>query len=227
MPTNMETEGYAIAWGVEAYTRKKSLDMTIRDLQRRESDWILLSDLDEILGHPSILQAMKTPIRLQVLHRLLERPRATRYRERASHDTQNGAQVWRARVRRSERALSMIGGNQWRDVGNYMREHCNSTAATLVEDACWHCSWRFDKMESYVDKMESYSHTEHNNPQSQTQEWTIDHVNRGINLFEYDWVSYNPADDDHKRGNFASCKELRVEQTDTQISVWAENEILY
>lgn len=60
MPTDMEAEGYVKAWGVEAYTRGKGLDMTIRDLQPRKGDWILLSDLDEIL-RPSILQAMKTP----------------------------------------------------------------------------------------------------------------------------------------------------------------------
>ncbi|KAG0036811.1 hypothetical protein BGZ82_003680 [Podila clonocystis] len=178
MPTDTEAEGYAETWGVEDYTRSKGLDMTLRELQPREGDWIFLSELDEI-PRPSILQAMKIP---DPPPRLLERTRATRYREREWRDTQNGARIGGPEYDEQNRALFMTGGNQLRDTGNYMRERRNSTAATLVEDACWHCSWWFDKMEYYVDKMKSYSHTEHNNPQYQTQEWIIGHVNRGINL---------------------------------------------
>ncbi|KAF9311324.1 hypothetical protein BG003_007544 [Podila horticola] len=221
MPTDMEAEGYAKAWGIEAYTRSKGLDMAIRKLQPHEGDWILLSDLDEI-PRPSILQAMKTPDpESEVDSLFLDRPIAEgpswdlfrlacrfyyysfefyndfwngpvllRYRERESHDTRMAHGFGGPEYDEQKRVLSMIGDNQWRDAGYYMREHRNSDAATLVEDACWHCSWCFDKMESYVDKMKSYSHTEHNNPQYQTQEWIIDHVNRGVDLFDRDWVSY-------------------------------------
>lgn len=221
MPTDMEAEGYAKAWGVEAYTRSKGLEMTIHDLQPREGDWILLSDLDEI-PRPSILQAMKIPDPASEVESLfLDRPIAEgpswdlfrlacrfyyysfefyngfwngpvllRYRERKSHSTRVAHGFGGPEYSEQQRVLSMIGDNEWRDAGYYMREHRNSGAATLVEDACWHCSWCFDKMESYVDKMKSYSHTEHNDPKYQTQEWIIDHVNRGIDLFERSWVSY-------------------------------------
>ncbi|KAF9381215.1 hypothetical protein CPB97_007894 [Podila verticillata] len=199
MPTDMEAEDYVKAWGVEAYTRGKGLDMTIRDLQPRKGDWILLSDLDEIL-RPSILQAMKTPRpSLQDLFRLACRfyhylyeiyndfwngPVLLRYRERESHSQRMAHGFGGPEYSEQQCVLSMIGDNEWHDVGYYMREHRNSRAATLVKDACWHCSWCFDRMEFYVDKMKSYSHTEHNDLKFQTQEWIIDYVNRGIDLFE-------------------------------------------
>lgn len=69
--------------------------------------------------------------------------------------------------------LAMIGDNQWRNAGYYMLELRNSPALITVEDVRWHCSWCFDRMESYVDKMKSYSHTEHNTLQYQAQKWII------------------------------------------------------
>ncbi|KAF9327710.1 hypothetical protein BG006_009027 [Podila minutissima] len=178
--------------GVEAYTRSKGLDMAIREVHPREGDWILLSDLDEILPPMSTPSSWAAPLSMvppgtcsdyTAGSTTTTRSSSTMAsgsvlscsanREQESHETRKAHGFGGPEYDDQRVFLAMIGDNQWRNAGYYMGELRNSPALITVEDACWHCSWCFDRMESYVDKMKSYSHTEHNKPQYQAQKWII------------------------------------------------------
>ncbi|KAG0084898.1 hypothetical protein BGZ93_006139 [Podila epicladia] len=55
-----DAKRYSDGWANEHYARDKGVSLAIQELQPREGDWLLLSDLDEV-PRPSILQMMKYP----------------------------------------------------------------------------------------------------------------------------------------------------------------------
>ncbi|KFH67107.1 hypothetical protein MVEG_07630 [Podila verticillata NRRL 6337] len=59
-PMSQEAKRYSDDWGNERYARDKGVSIAIQELQPRDGDWLLLSDLDE-LPRPSVLLAMKYP----------------------------------------------------------------------------------------------------------------------------------------------------------------------
>ncbi|KAF9303839.1 hypothetical protein BGZ74_002940 [Mortierella antarctica] len=114
MPTDMEAEGYTKAWVSRLTPAARGLDMAIRELHPREGDWILLSDLDEILP-PSSTTAFGSALSCSA------------NREQESHETRKAHGFGGPPEYDEQKVfLAMIGDNQWRNAGYYMRELRNS-----------------------------------------------------------------------------------------------------
>ncbi|KAG0353518.1 hypothetical protein BG005_007192 [Podila minutissima] len=210
-----EAKAHNDGWGNEHYTRNKGVEITIKELQPQEGDWILLSDLDEV-PRPSILLAMKYPepgsetASLFLDHPVSEGaldlfrfgcrfyyysyeyykgtwmgPVVMRFREHESHLQRiklTGSES--AELKTQKEFMATIGvNNGWTGLGSNMRGARFDEAATVVDDACWHCSWCFSSVAQVIEKSQSYSHSEHNQGDYQKKEWILDHYRRGEDLF--------------------------------------------
>ncbi|KAF9315286.1 hypothetical protein BG003_003199 [Podila horticola] len=113
-------------------------------------------------------------------------PVVIRFRERESHLQRiklTGSE--NAELKTQKEFMATIGvDDRWSGLGSKMRSARNNGAATLVDDACWHCSWCFSSVAQVIEKSQSYSHSEHNQGQYQEKEWILDHYRRGEDLFE-------------------------------------------
>ncbi|KAG0333926.1 hypothetical protein BG000_008783 [Podila horticola] len=215
-----DAKRYSDGWANEHYARDKGVLLAIQQLQPREGDWLLLSDLDE-LPRPSILQMMKYPEDTEVSSMFLEHsasegtldlfrfgcrfyyysfeyykgnwigPVVMRFREGASHlshvevDGSDNAQILS-----QKEYIATMGRDNWATLGSKMRGARGTGAAMWVDDACWHCSWCFSRISEVAEKMQSYSHTEHNQDQYHSQEWILDHYRRGEDLFSRDYEQH-------------------------------------
>ncbi|KAF9403000.1 hypothetical protein BGZ94_004745 [Podila epigama] len=216
--TSKEYESYASnpTWANEHYTRNKGVSLGLQQVQPKEGDWILLSDLDEI-PRPSILRAMKNPDpQSEISSNFVDRsvkeggawdlfrlgcrffyysyeyykgiwvgPVVMRYREPESLKARlKAAKSDGDQMKSQKKYMARMGENNWANLGKLMRDGRNEDAATYVDDAGWHCSWCFSRISDVIQKMKSYSHTEHNQAQYETIDWILDHYRRGIDLFE-------------------------------------------
>lgn len=78
------------------------------------------------------------------------------------------------------RALAV---DNWRHAGSLMREARHHHSARLVTDAGWHCTWCFSNITTVLNKIQAYSHLEHNRDTFKTREWILEHVRKGLDLF--------------------------------------------
>ncbi|KAG0084897.1 hypothetical protein BGZ92_009474 [Podila epicladia] len=113
-------------------------------------------------------------------------PVVMRFRERESHLQRiklTGSES--AELKTQKEFMATIGVDDgWTGLGSNMRSARYNDAATMVDDACWHCSWCFSSVAQVIEKSQSYSHSEHNQGQYQEKEWILDHYRRGEDLFE-------------------------------------------
>ena len=86
--------------------------------------------------------------------------------------------------------MATMGLENWATLGSKMRDARGQGAASLVDDACWHCSWCFSRISDVVEKSKAYSHTEHNQDKYQQKEWILDHYRRGEDLFSRDYEKH-------------------------------------
>ncbi|KAG0347150.1 hypothetical protein BG004_008371 [Podila humilis] len=112
-------------------------------------------------------------------------PVVMRYRETESHLTRVAIDGQESEELLNQKEfLSRVRENDWADLGRNLRGARTEQAATYVDDACWHCSWCFKRISEVVEKTKSYSHTDHNQPRFQEQDWILRHFRQGIDMFE-------------------------------------------
>lgn len=78
----------------------------------------------------------------------------------------------------------------FQDAGTKLREYRIKDEATFVDDACFHCSWCFSNLTQVVNKVEAYSHTEHNQEKYKDRSWILDRFRNGQDLFEREWDTF-------------------------------------
>ncbi|KAF9271380.1 hypothetical protein BGZ68_003744, partial [Mortierella alpina] len=71
--------------------------------------------------------------------------------------------------------------DNWSHAGHRLRELGD---IPTFEDQCYHCTWCFSNITQVTRKMQSYSHTEHNQEQYRSRQWILDHFSQGIDLFD-------------------------------------------
>ncbi|KAF8931167.1 hypothetical protein BGZ52_013207 [Haplosporangium bisporale] len=113
-------------------------------------------------------------------------PVVMRFRERESHlERINITGSENAELGQQKEFMATIGeDDRWTGLGSNMRGARFNDAATVVDDACWHCSWCFSHITEVIEKSQSYSHSEHNQGQYQEEGWILDHYRNGVDLFE-------------------------------------------
>ncbi|KAF9158145.1 hypothetical protein DFQ26_007939 [Actinomortierella ambigua] len=83
------------------------------------------------------------------------------------------------------RLLAKPFWHDWSNAGYRLRMRLRlSGEVPVVRDACWHCSWCFATTDAYRNKAGSYSHAEHSQQTFMQDEWIIDHVREGKDLFD-------------------------------------------
>ncbi|KAF9391346.1 hypothetical protein CPB97_006842 [Podila verticillata] len=108
------------------------------------------------------------------------------FRERESHlERINITGSENAELGQQKEFMATIGrDDRWTELGSNMRSARLDDAATVVDDACWHCSWCFSHITQVIEKSQTYSHSEHNQGQYQEKGWILDHYRTGEDLFE-------------------------------------------
>lgn len=102
-----------------------------------------------------------------------------------------------------------------------------------IWSAGWHCSYCFGRLDDFVNKIQSFSHTEMNQPQFTNREKILQRVRHGIDMFErgdeiFDRIDHNQdvprylmehknrfgytIDRDPRNGNFADFEESDIIQ---------------
>ncbi|KAF9438249.1 hypothetical protein BGZ76_008982 [Entomortierella beljakovae] len=198
-------------WDVELWTRNYGFAGVIETHRPNEGDWLILSDVDEI-PRRSTVAAMKDPSLSRYPGRLFGDGTAGSggdlfrfgcqfyyysYEYRHEGGLWNGPVIVRFREldspkllkQRSEAQrvamLTMVRG-KWKEAGSLLRDYRNGDQATYVDDSCIHCSWCFSNITQVINKMESYSHGEHNQEKYKVQDWIIEKYRNGEDLFERD-----------------------------------------
>ncbi|KAF9980601.1 hypothetical protein BGZ75_008250 [Mortierella antarctica] len=207
-------------WTNENFSRNKGFRMAMDTSKPNDGDWIILSDLDE-LPRRSFLETVRAPDpNTSTGRRLLEgfpesegdvfrlgcRFYYYSYEFRHRGDW-NGPALLRYRdpdspiFTRPESNpyphLSMVQNimeNGWLRAGERLRNKRDE--APGFDDQCYHCSWCFSNITQVIRKMQSYSHTDHNQEKYSSRRWILDHFSQGTDLFdrggqEYDYVKDN------------------------------------
>ena len=165
-------------WTTEIFHRseglRRGLDAGDPHRRVRDGDVVLISDVDELI-RPEVLHSLKHCDGWQETGTgratVLElRSQLYYYAFSWRHAT---PMVWTA-----------TSGTVWSWAApNYAIRGAPGPTVT-VWDAGWHCSWCFKSLALFRNKVASYSHTEHNQPQYQTRGHILHHVRSGIDLFD-------------------------------------------
>ncbi|KAG0043912.1 hypothetical protein BGZ83_010921 [Gryganskiella cystojenkinii] len=198
-------------WDREKVTRNLGFWTTLDTHRPRDGDWLMISDMDE-LPRRSVLQAMRDQDLSTENGRLFsdgaEGSGSDLFRFACqfyyySYEYQHTGPLWHgpvvARYRSSDywsqktrsddpqaKIMRDLSGDDWREAGNKMRGLRESSLATYVDDACFHCSWCFPTIAQVTSKVESYSHFDHNQDQYKSRQWILNAVKEGRDLFERD-----------------------------------------
>ncbi|KAF9906204.1 hypothetical protein BX616_000787 [Lobosporangium transversale] len=199
-------------WEIERATRNIGFWRALDIHRPVEGDFLVLSDLDEI-PRSSVITAMKlqdpqsnlgtifgdgTPGSGGDIFRFGCQFYYYSYEFRHIHGQWNGPVIVRYRESDSPRldrqasekqrlAMHDLSRDDWRNAGERLRGFRNLDEATYISDACHHCSWCFPNITQVITKVESYSHSEHNQPKYKERQWILERYSQGLDLFERDW----------------------------------------
>ncbi|KAF9288826.1 hypothetical protein BGZ68_010560, partial [Mortierella alpina] len=77
--------------------------------------------------------------------------------------------------------IQHIMKEDWSQAGQGLRDLWD---IPTFDDQCHHCTWCFSNTTQVTRKMQSYSHTEHDQEQYRNRQWILDHFSQGIDQFE-------------------------------------------
>ncbi|KAF9285927.1 hypothetical protein BGZ68_003360 [Mortierella alpina] len=218
-------------WTNENFSRNKGFRVATDTMKPNDGDWIILSDLDEIPKR-SFLETVRAPDpNTSTGRRLLEGfPESDgdvftlgcrfyyysyEYRHRGDW---NGPMLFRYRDSDSPifsrpesnpyphlNMVQDIMANGWLRAGERLRNK-RDEGAPGFDDQCYHCSWCFSNITQVTRKMQSYSHTDHNQEKYSSRKWILDHFSQGIDLFDrggqdYDYIEDNQDVPQYVRDN--------------------------
>ena len=241
-------------WAMEEYSRSAAWDLAVDTYRPSEGDWIIISDVDEI-PRRSVLQAIKdqNPINapgnlngffvdggqdsLGDLVRLQCRLYYYSY-ENVNGHWWNGPVLTRFRDKGSP-ALK-LPSDQRRGksldlhsphIGSLMRLSRGDLDAPALIDSCFHCSWCFKDMSMVINKLASYSHTDHNTAQVRDPSWIIDHFKTGTDLMDRDqFFEYVPENWDIPetiKQNREAYQYMIVRRNQTNAGFWDMDPIVH
>jgi len=142
----------------------------------KEGDLVIVADLDEI-PKPEILLALKRDT-CEMSFPVVLTSRLFYYSYRVLHNARWGSpQV--------DRVTAPPYTHNAMDIRSHMFQ------PDEIADGAWHCSWCFRSITSFLKKMQSYSHTEHNREPYNHPESIAEHVRDGRDLFERSEVLHN------------------------------------
>lgn len=229
-------------WTLETYSRNAGWDLAIDTYRPSEGDWIIVSDIDEI-PRRSILQTIKdqnpktssyfnegVPGTLGDLVRLecplyyysfeyrspnpWYGPVLTRFREKGSPVSA---------VPREKRPGKFVDLHS-PHVGSLLRNSRVNFEAPLIPNACFHCSWCFKDMATVLNKLASYSHTDHNTAPVRDAAWIIDHFQRGKDFIgrdeHFDYIPDNNDVPETLKQEREAYKYMLLRRNQTNAGFW-------
>ncbi|KAF9978106.1 hypothetical protein BGZ73_003678 [Actinomortierella ambigua] len=213
-------------WEAETYLRSKGLFMALDIFRPSAGDWIMHSDVDEIPrskileqlkvdpsslhivtnnnNNPSPLTFLRLECDLYYYSFEFQRargwvgPALARFEEPSSADVNVYTDDDETSVdANGRRILAKAFWDDWWNAGYRLRMRTRTNPAVpAVRDGCWHCSWCFETTSAYRNKAKSYSHGEHGQDVFMQEQWIVQHVREGKDLFDrveqkYDYVVNN------------------------------------
>ncbi|ORY53503.1 hypothetical protein BCR33DRAFT_1781 [Rhizoclosmatium globosum] len=220
----LKDEGH---WAREHHNRNQGLKQGLQLVPPKEGDFIFMSDLDEI-WRPSVAEALTKCTDFE--HPIFTLSLAFHY---YSYEYKRNDAWGNGRIMR------------WSKTDSVETVDCQKIRYGLVyqhvPQAGWHCSWCFGNMTEVLDKVQSYSHQEHNRPEYLTRENILSGFRYGYDLFgrngdqfQYvednldvpDWIAANRERFEYalyRRNEWAGFvdikEELTAKQTDVQIKL--------
>ncbi|KAF9431313.1 hypothetical protein BGZ94_000020 [Podila epigama] len=110
-------------------------------------------------------------------------PVAMRFRDPASHLARVQLKGHEGYLYKKQKEyLAMLGARNWTRAGTDIRWSKMTIAATVIDDACWHCTWCFSRYSQMLVKIDGYAHREYNRPEFKTKEWILEHCRTGRDI---------------------------------------------
>ena len=172
------------AWDRESFSRNAFLDQVLfkmeGDAAPSQGDVILVSDVDEIT-RPGAMMAMRN---CEFSARLTLQSTAYFYSFQWKHREEDWFHP---------QATYYDGPNTIKPQDLRM-----GSRDQVLWFAAWHCSWCFAKLDSLVEKITSFSHTEYNKPEFKDRPSLLQRVRHGVYLFGIQGGSEFDRVDDNK-----------------------------
>ncbi|KAI4121813.1 MAG: hypothetical protein LQ338_006161 [Usnochroma carphineum] len=177
--TDVEFDG---TWARESFSRNAMFDQVIPFLDDEKAagqgDVILVSDVDEI-PRPDTLKALRNCMF----------PRKLTLR---SHFYYYGFQWLHRGEQWPHPQATFFEGPDHTVKPEELRSRKDSDGD--LWNAAWHCSYCFGKLQDFVDKIQSFSHTEMNQPRFTDRAKILQRVRHGIDMFERDNEKFDRID---------------------------------